>query len=107
MMVKRLHEICKIDSSTSTELLSATEEEIAVWNKILGITAPFKQNYIRLDNMIERSVELYKRSLITYEKLEHLLGFSGVSPVEVGIVKSVYTPMTDSEIADILCEDDD
>jgi len=106
-MVKRLYEICIIDSSTLTELLSVTEEEIAVWNKILGITAPFKQHYIRLDNLIEQSVELYRCNLISYEKLDYLLGFSGVSPSEVDIFKSVHTPLTDNEIADILGEGDD
>jgi len=106
-MSRRLHEIGAINSSTLANLLSATEKDIVVWNKILCITAPYKQNYIRLDNLIEKSVELYERNMITYEKLEYLLGFSGMSPVDVGIVKTVYEPLTDDEIADILGEDDD
>jgi len=105
-MARRLHEIGIVEISTLAKLLSATEEEITVWNKILGITAPYKQNYVRLDNLIERSVELYKRNLITYEKLEYLLGFAGIYPSEIGIVKSVYAPLTDNDIADILGEDD-
>ena len=106
-MARRLHEIGVVDISTLAKLLSATDEDIAVWNKILGITAPYKQNYIRLDNLIERSVELYKHNLITYEKLEYLLGFAGVSPAEIDIVKPVYTSLTDNEIAEILGEDND
>ena len=100
-MARRLHEISIIDASTLATLLSATAEDIMVWNKILGITAPYKQNYIRLDNLIERSVELYKRNLITYEKLEYYLEFARVSPAEVGLVKSEFTPLTDDDIADI------
>ena len=105
-MVRRLFEIKSIDYNSFTELLSASEKDISVGNKILGITAPYKQDYIRLDNLIEKSVELYDRNLITYEKLDYLLSFASISPEDIGVKKSNYTPPSDDEIAEILGESD-
>jgi len=106
-MVRRLHETKAIRHNTLVELLYVTENEIKKRKTILGINAPVKQDYILLDNLIEKSVEVYERGLITFEKLEYLLEFAGISPEDVGIAKSVFTPVTDDEIAEILGGDDD
>ena len=106
-MVKRLYEVNTIDQVTLSELLSISEKDISVGNRILGITAPYKQDYIRLDNLIELSVDLYDKNLISYEKLDYLLSFAGISPGDVGIVREIYTPPSEDEIAGILGESDD
>ena len=106
-MVRRLHEIGAIRDSTFAELFSASEREIEKQKTILGIKAPVKQGYIVLDNLIKKSVELYERNLITYEKLEYLLGFANKVPEDVGVSKPVNTPVTDDEIAEILGGEDD
>ena len=105
-MARRLHEIHAISVDKLSELLSASENEIQQQNTGYSLNIYAKQGYILLDNLIEKSIELYGKNLITHEKLEFLLGFAGVSPEDVGIVKSVYTPITDDEIAEILGGDD-
>lgn len=106
-MARRLYEINAVDNKTLVNLLAVTEEEITVWKNILGITAPVKQDYIRLDNLVKKSVELFEMNLITYEKLEYLLEYVGMSPLDVGITKPEHISMSDDEIAEILGEDDD
>jgi len=106
-MVRRLYEIDKIDHNALVELMSATEGELKRRKTILGINAPVKQNYILLDNLIDLSIEIYERKLITHEKLEYLLSFADITPEDVGILKSVYKPITDEEISEILGGNDD
>jgi len=106
-MARRLREIHVISADRLSELLSASEKEIQQQNTGYCSNSSAKQGYILLDNLVEKSIELYGKNLITHEKFEFLLGFAGVSPEDVGIVKSVYTPITDDEIAEILGGDDD
>jgi len=106
-MARRLHEINTIGSGTLGELLSVKEKEINKQKTIYGINSPVKQGYVLLDNLIEKSIEAYEKDLITYERLEYLLNFSDVSPEDVGIVKPIFIPVTDDEIAEILGGEDD
>ena len=107
MMVRRLCEIDVINDTVFIELLYTTEKELEKQKTILGIKAPVKQDYIVLDKLIMKSVELYERNLITYEKLEYLLEFAEKTPEDVGISKTVRIPFTDDEIAEILGGEDD
>jgi len=105
-MVKRLHEINAINHASMTDLFLSTEKEISEWKTILGIITVQKQDYIALDNLVEKSKALYDKNLITYERLDYLLSFAKVKPENIGITKSTYTPLTEDEIAEILEEDD-
>ena len=105
-IVKRMHEINAIDVDRLNILLATPPEEIEKWKTILGVTTPIIQDYILLDNLVEKSIELYNRGMITYDKLEYLLGFATLTPERVGINKTEYKPISDDEIAAILEEDD-
>jgi len=105
-IVKRMHEINAIDVDRLNILLATPPEEIEKWKTILGVTTPINQDYILLDNLVEKSIELYYKGMITYDKLEYLLGFATLTPERVGINKTEYKPISDDEIAAILEEDD-
>ena len=90
-MVRRLLEIDAINEEKFDELFFVLPEEIRKWRTILGIALPVKEDHIALDNLIEKSLELYEKNLISYERLEYLLSFAKCSPKDVGIVNSEYT----------------
>jgi len=105
-IAKRMHEIGAIDIDRLSVLLATPTEEIEKWKTILGIKTPIKQDYIQLDNLVEKSIELYNKGMITYDKLDYLLGLANLSPDRVGITQIEYKPISDDEIAAILEEDD-
>lgn len=104
-MVRRLYELNIINKRQYTAFMEYTEEQVNIWRNRLAVSLPERKNKIGLADMIDRALNLYENKLITYEKLEYLLEFSGVSPKEVGVEKeSTYEPPTDDELDAIMEE---
>ena len=58
-----------------------------------------------MDNLVELAVNAFEKNLITYDKLEYLLGMSDLHPEELGIVKkSEYSFPSDDELDSIMEE---
>lgn len=86
-MVKRLREIKAIDEKTETELLTKKDIDIQKLRKRFALSIPQADNRISINNMIELTVAIYEKKLITYEKLEALLSLSKLTPDDVGVTK--------------------
>ena len=106
-MVRRLNEIGMCTPSQYNELFACTDNQVEIWRNRLGISSPVRKDRIGLHGLIDRAMELYERELITYEKLEYLLGFAELTPSNMGVeLKPSYKPPTDDEL-DAIMEDSD
>jgi len=104
-MVRRFFETGICTQKQYEELMSCTEEQAEIWRSRLGISVPIRKEKIGLNNLVDKAMELYERNLITYEKLEHLLGLAELTPQKMGIgQKTNYTPPTDDELDAIVRE---
>ena len=104
-MVKRLYETGNISENEEEKLEDVSEKELDIWKRRLGISVPDRRDFLSLGNLTDKAVSLYERNLITYEKLEYLLGLSDISPVEMGIRKKrEYVPCSDDELDRIMEE---
>ena len=104
-MARRLFEtdVCSNDQFEEYKLY--TEEYASIWRNRLGISLPVRKDKIGLSNLIDMAMELYEHDLITYEKLEYLLGFAELTPKNLGILQNKsFTPPTDAELDAILEE---
>lgn len=86
-MVKRLYEISVISKKKCEEFLSYTDEQAAIWYHRLGLSVPVRKDKIGLSNLVDKAMELYEAHLITYDKLEYLLGFAELTPERMGVTK--------------------
>lgn len=104
-MVKRLFEIGLCKESEKNKWAEVSENQIAIWQKRMGLLAPTYYNKIGLSNLLDMAVDLYEKKLITYAKLDYLLAFAEVSPKEMGIEEpSEYISPTEAEL-DALMEE--
>ena len=104
-MVRRFYEIKIIGKRDFESLMAISSEDIDVWRMRLGFSLPVREQRIGLDNLIDRALELYEKKLITYEKLEYLLSFAQLTPIQLGIPNAGnYVPPTDEELQSILEE---
>lgn len=104
-MVKRLVEIGKIKETKAKEFLSETEESVEKYRKKYSIPVLQPDKRVAMDNLVELAVNAFEKNLITYEKLEYLLGMSDLHPEELGIVKkSEYSFPSDDELDSIMEE---
>ena len=104
-MVKRLFESGTCSQELAEELTSCSEEQAEIWRSRLGISLPVRKEKIGLSDLVDVAMELYEDGLITFEKLEHLLGFSELTPNKMGVEQIIsYTPPTDDELDAILEE---
>jgi hypothetical protein len=87
--------------------LSESDEAIAIHRRIYAISEGEADEKIAIDNLAELSVNAYEAGLVTFEKLEYLLGLCGLKPVDLGIFKnSVNTFPSDNELDEIMEEDE-
>ncbi len=104
-MVKRLREIEIINDNKYVKLISYPKSEIEIWRKRLGLRLPDVDNFIKLDNLINRAMELYEQKLITLDKLEYILSFAKLTPDQLGVEQPPkFIPPTDIELQAILEE---
>lgn len=90
-MVRRLFEIKILDKESEEEYMKKTSEEIAILRIRYGYTLKNRGEKIVLDTLINRSIELYEKNLITFERLEYLLSLAGKEPKDLGIVPQKYS----------------
>ena len=104
-MVKRLCESGACSPEQLEELMPITDEQAEIWRNRLGISLPVRKEKIGLSNLADTAIVLYERDLITYEKLEYLLGLTNLTPEEMGVDQNIsYSPPTDAELDAILEE---
>lgn len=104
-MVKRLFEIKMLSNKEYEKFKSCTEKEVEVWRNRLGLTVLMRSNPIGLSDLVDNAMDLYERKLITYDKLEYLLKFSGLSPEVMGVyLEDNYIRVTDEELDAIMEE---
>ena len=96
-MVKRLHEIGIFKERKFAEFIIYSEEQADIWKNRLGLSVSVRKEKIGLSDLVNKAILLYEKGVITYEKLEYLLDFSGVAPIEMGIeqVKDYRFPTND------------
>lgn len=104
-MVKRLYEIAILSKKDFEKFMLFTEEQANIWRNRLGLSVPVRRDKIGLSNLVDKGMDLYEKHLITYEKLEYLLEFAELTPVELGIERvSTYQPPTEEELDAIMEE---
>lgn len=104
-MVRRLHEIGVFKGKKYNQFIGICDEQIDIWKKRLGLFEPVRKENIGLSNLIDLSMELYEKKLITFDKLEYLLELSELTPEEMGIRKeSEYQPPSDDKLDAIMEE---
>ena len=86
-MVIRLYETGFIGTKELNNFLSETYDSIRKYKKKYAISSQEPVSRIAMDNLIELATRAYEENLITYEKLEYLLGLCDLSPEELGITK--------------------
>ena len=88
-------------------LLSESDESIARLRKRYAFSAGEADNRIAVDNLADLSVKAYERELITFEKLEYLLGMCGLKPEDIGIQKTSGAAFPSDEELDEIMEGDE
>jgi len=102
-MVKRLWETEHIKNSEKEELLSESDASIERYRKRYAIDPGEADERIAIDNLAELSVTSYEKGLITFEKLEYLLGICGLKPEDLGINQATENSFpSDEELAEIM-----
>lgn len=104
-MAKRLHEIGLVEEIELKNLLSETEETIKKYKRRYAISSYEPDGRIVMDNLAELAVNAYEENLITYEKIEYLLGLCGLSPDDIGIKKVSENVFPSDEELDSIMEE--
>lgn len=104
-MARRLHEIGAYQDKTYARYKAYTDMYTEIMEKRMGLSVPVRKDKIGLSNLVDRAMELYEKKLITYEKLEYLLGMAELMPEDMGIEnQQEYQPSTDEELDAIMEE---
>lgn len=104
-MAKRLKEIALISDNELQKFLSESEESINKYRKMYSFVLRDPDERVVMDNLVELAVNAYEAGYVTFEKLEHLLGLSNLTPEELGIDKnSDYEFPSDDELDSIMEE---
>ena len=106
-MAKRLFETGFIKAEEKDILLSESDESIARLRKRYAFSAGEADNRIAVDNLADLSVKAYEKELITFEKLEYLLGMCGLKPEDIGIQKTSGAAFPSDEELDEIMEGDE
>lgn len=102
-MVRRLHEVGLLTTDLQEQYLQKTDKELNAEKKRYAISCMKADDRIAIADHIELSVEAYEKGLISYERLEHLLRKSNLTPEDVGIInESDYQFPSDDELDDIM-----
>lgn len=104
-MVKRLHETGFIGNEERAKFLTESPESIRRYRKRFAFSTGDADNRIFVDNLAELSVSAYESKLITFEKLEYLLGLCELKPQDVGIDKIANNPFPSDDELDNIMED--
>ncbi|MGH4120880.1 ImmA/IrrE family metallo-endopeptidase [Clostridium sp.] len=109
-LVRRLYEIDYISLFKCNEFLNEEDRKedkgVMLWQKRLGLCKRNNERTkeIKLDKLVDMSLELYDKGQITYEKLNYLLGLSNLNPSEFNIFEQKYEFPQEDEILRIMEE---
>ena len=104
-MAKRLREIGLISDDELQKFLDESEESINKYRKMYSFVMRDPDERVVMDNLVELAVTAYAEGYVTYEKLEHLLELSNMTPEELGIEKKAnYEFPSDDELDSIMEE---
>lgn len=104
-MTRRLNEIGFIGEDEQKRLLLETDDSIQRYKKRYGIASIEPDSRIAMDNLVELAVNAYEADLITYEKLEYLLGLCRLSPEDIGVMKASGNIFPSDEELDSIMEE--
>lgn len=104
-MAKRLNEIGIVSEEELEKFLSESDDSIQQYKKMYAFSSPESDGRIALDNLAELAVSAFESDLVTYEKLEYLLGLCGLRPDDLGIRRESGNAFpSDEELASIMEE---
>ncbi len=104
-MAKRLKETGFIGEEELRAFLTESDDSIIRYKKKYAISSSKPDGRIVMDNLAELAVNAYESNLVTYEKLEYLLGLCDLKLEELGITKvSGSTFPSDEELDSIMGE---
>ncbi len=104
-MVKRLREVELLTDDELHRFLDESEESVNKYRKMYSFTQRIADNRVAMDNLVELAISAYESGYVTFERLEYLLGLSGITPEELGIYnKSGYEFPSDDELDIIMGE---
>ena len=104
-MTKRLRETGVINAQELKQFLSESDETIEKYRKCYAFQTKKADHRIAMDNLVELSVNAYRKGYITFEKFEYLLSLSDMTPDELGIIKKTDDSFpSDEELQSIMEE---
>lgn len=104
-MVKRLNETGFIGEEELKKFLLESDDSITRHKKRYALSSPKSDSRIAMDNLAELAVNAFESSLVTYEKLEYLLGLCGLKPEDLGIKKTFESAFPSDEELDSIMEE--
>lgn len=104
-MVKRLNETGFIGGGELKKFLSESDDSIMKYKKRYAISPLKSDSRIAMDNLAELAVNAFESDLVTYEKLEYLLGLCGLKPGDLGIKKISGSVFPSDEELDSIMEE--
>ncbi|MDE6635757.1 MAG: hypothetical protein K2K09_04015 [Lachnospiraceae bacterium] len=84
-MVKRLNETGLIGEEELKKFLLESDDSITRYKKRYALSSLKSDSRIDMDTLAELAVNAFESDLVTYEKLEYLLGLCGLKPEDFGI----------------------
>lgn len=109
-LVRRLYEIEYITLDKCNEFLNEEDRKedagVMLWQKRLGLCKRNNERTkeLKLDKIVDISLELYGKKQITYEKLSYLLGLAKLKPSEFNIYEEVPDLPSEEEIIKMMEE---
>ena len=104
-MTKRLNEIGVIGEDELNKFLMESDDSIQRYKKKYALPSPESDERIAMDNLAELAVNAFESDLVTYEKLEYLLGLCGLKPDDLGIRKESGNTFPSDEELDSIMEE--
>lgn len=91
-IVKRLYELDFIDKNKYKYYIENVKikEDVKLWQERLKMCGRNNERTNKI-KLVDMSVELYERKLVTYDKLEYLLNLSGMKPGDLKITEEKFT----------------
>lgn len=109
-IIKRLYELKFINEKEYENYISSEKMDptnnVSVWEERLKLCSRNNERtkIVKLNDLVDISVELYEKKLITYEKFEYLLNLSGMKPKDLNINEEIFTPPNEEELLKFMKE---
>ena len=104
VMARRLYDIGMIEGRQLHRFLNETEESLACCRRMYSLPHKAADGRTAIDNLTELAADAYEKGLITFEKLEYLLGLSNLVPEDIAIFKAPEYEFPKDEVDSIMEE---